>query len=238
MPRTARSIAAGGFYHVLNRGNGRQAIFHKDADYDTFCRIFADGLRRYPVKLYCWCLMPNHWHLILSPEDADAIGRLLGWVGVTHVRRHHAHYHTAGGGHLYQGRFKSFPIEGGKHFRAVCRYVEANPRRAKLVKRAEDWRWSSLAAHVDPPAARPEDVAADAWPALTRWPGKKPADWEQRVNRPIEVAEAEAMKLSIARGRPYGSATWTAETAKKLGLEYTLRDRGRPRKEREDEGKE
>ncbi|QOV91915.1 transposase [Humisphaera borealis] len=238
MPRTARSIAAGGFYHVLNRGNGRQKLFLRAGDYDAFCGILAEGLRRYPVKLYGWCLMPNHWHLVLSPKNADSIGRLLGWVGVTHVRRHHTHYHTVGGGHLYQGRFKSFPIEGGRHFRAVCRYVEANPRRAKLVRRAQDWRWSSLAAHVDPSTARPDDVAADDWPALTRWPGGKPADWAAWVNKPIEVAEAEAMKLSIARGRPYGSAKWIAATAKKLGLEYTLRDRGRPRKAREDDEEE
>src|SRR5688572_20918012 len=110
MPRTARAIRAGGCYHVLNRGNGRRALFRKPADYDAFARVLAEGLAAYPVDLLAWCLMPNHWHLVVRPRADDAAGRLMGWVGVTHVRRHHAHHRTRGGGHLYQGRFKSFPV--------------------------------------------------------------------------------------------------------------------------------
>src|SRR5262245_9743930 len=140
MPRTARAVEADGLYHVLNRGNGRARIFHKPPDYDAFERILAEGLKRYAVELLAYCLMPNHWHLVLRPGRAAALGRFVGWVCVTHVRRHHAHYHTSGGGHLYQGRFKSFPIEpNDRHFRIVCRYVEGNALRARLVRRAENW---------------------------------------------------------------------------------------------------
>lgn len=110
MPRTARAIKAGVIYHVLNRGNARMPLFHKDADFDAFEQVLGEGLERYPVDLLTYCLMGNHWHLVLRPRTDEALGRLMGWIGVTHVRRHHAHYHSRGGGHLYQGQFKSFPF--------------------------------------------------------------------------------------------------------------------------------
>src|SRR3974390_1697529 len=110
MPRTARATEAGMVYHVLNRGNGRMRIFHKPEDFAAFERGPAEGLRRYPLELFTYSLMPNHWHLVVRPETDKALGRWMGWVGATHVRRHHEHYHSRGGGHLYQGRFKSFPI--------------------------------------------------------------------------------------------------------------------------------
>lgn len=223
MPRTARSVKAGGFYHVLNRGNGRMALFHKPADYLAFCRILAEALERYPVGLLAWCLMPNHWHLVLRPDERDALARFMGWLGVTHVRRHHEHYHTRGNGHLYQGRFKSFPIQDDAHFRTVCRYVEANPKRAKLVTRAEKWPWSSL-------AGRPPEVEPTEWPKLSKWPVSRPGDWLAWVNEPLSRAEIEALQTSVNRGRPFGDAEWVSETAEELDLQHTLRDRGRPKK--------
>src|SRR5271157_1923141 len=109
MPRTARSIEAGMVDHVLNRGNGRLRLFHKRSNYDAFERVLVEGLKRYPVDLLTHCLMPNHWHRVVRPRTDVALRRLMGWVGVTHVRRHHEHYHRRDAGHLYQGRFKAFP---------------------------------------------------------------------------------------------------------------------------------
>ena len=113
-------------YHVLNRGNARTRIFHKPEDFEAFERVLAEGLQRYPVELLTYCVMPNHWHLVVRPKTDHALGRWMGWVGVTHVRRYHEHYHSRGGGHLYQGRFKSFPVAEDDYFLALCRYVEAN----------------------------------------------------------------------------------------------------------------
>ena len=104
-------------------------LFHKAEDYQAFERVLAEGLERYPVELLTYCVMPNHWHLVVRPKTDEALGRWMGWVGVTHVRRHHEHYHRRGGGHLYQGRFKSFPVSSDEHFLTLCRYVEANPPR-------------------------------------------------------------------------------------------------------------
>jgi putative transposase len=88
---------------VLNRGNARTDLFGKPADFDAFARILAQGLERYEVDLLAWCLMHNHWHLVLRPGRALELGRLMGWVCVTHVRRHHAHYHSAGGRETVSG---------------------------------------------------------------------------------------------------------------------------------------
>mgnify|MGYP005843774413 CR=1 FL=1 len=220
MARPPRKIATGGLYHVLNRGNGRMALFHKPADYDAFVGVLREGLGRYEVDLLAWCLMSNHWHLVLRPRRADALAGLMRWVGVTHVRRHHEHHHTRGGGHLYQGRFKSFPIQDDHHFLVVCRYVEANPLRAKLVRRAENWRWSSLSRDDNP--ARRLPVAA--------WPVRRPVDWVEAVNERLPEPQLGELRLSVVRGRPFGAVGWVRETARTLGLTNTLRAPGRPPK--------
>ncbi len=220
MPRTARAVEAGQIYHVLNRGNGRMKLFRKPGDFDAFERVLAEGLQRYPVDLLTWCLMGNHWHLVLRPRRDDALGRLMGWVGVTHVRRHHAHYQTTGGGHLYQGRFKSFPVQDDRHFLVLCRYVEANALRAKLVRRAEDWRWCGL-------HRRDEKSILKTVP----WPVDRPRNWTSLVNEPVDAAQAAEIRTSIIRDRPWGDSGWVTATAKRLGLEFTLRPRGRPKKE-------
>jgi putative transposase len=226
MPRTARAVKTRGYYHVLNRGNGRHKLFHKDADFAAFARILAEGLRRYPVELLAWCLMSNHWHLVLRPMQPDALARFMGWVGVTHVRRHHEHYHTRGGGHLYQGRFKSFPIQDDDHFRTVCRYVEANPIRAHLVRRAEQWPWSSL-------PRRPREILEADWPALSDWPVSRPPNWSEQVNAALPKGTLLALQTSVIRGRPFGEETWVKEAAERLGLGHTLRGPGRPPKEKD-----
>jgi putative transposase len=217
-------VVPGGYYHLLNRGNGRRELFHKDGDYLGFLQVLAEGLERYPADLLCYCLMSNHWHLVLRPRTAAALADLMRWVGVTHVRRHHQHYHRRGGGHLYQGRYKSFPIQDDLHFLTVCRYVEANPLRAKLVEKAEAWPWCSLAQR---PGGGP--VAALKPPlVLADWPVDRPRDWLAKVNRPMDKEQLKQLQESVNRGRPFGDERWVARTAALLGLGNTLRGPGRP----------
>jgi putative transposase len=220
MPRTARAVEAGLVYHVINRGNGRMLLFHKPADFTAFEGVLAEGLDLYPVDLLTYCLMDNHWHLVLRPRTDEALGRFMGWVGVTHVRRHHEHYHTRGGGHLYQGRFKSFPVQDDVHFLTLCRYVEANALRAGLVERAEDWVWGGLYArrHRGKPLR------------LSEWPVGRPSNWTTTVNEAIEEKDLERLRASVNRGRPWGEDSWVDKTARRLGLMFTLRKAGRPRK--------
>jgi putative transposase len=202
------------------------ALFHKDQDFDAFLKVLGEGLKRYPVDLLCYCLMSNHWHLVLRPRGASALADFMRWVGVTHVRRHHGHYHSRGGGHLYQGRFKSFPIQDDRHFLTVCRYVEANPLRADMVKRAEAWSYSSLRWWPMPERA---PVAGASPVVLADWPVDRPRDWRAVVNEKLSDKKLEQLRASVNRGRPFGQDEWVTKTAAKLQLKNTLRNAGRPR---------
>jgi len=146
----------------------------------------------------------------------------------THARRWHLHRHSVGSGHLYQGLYKSFPIQQDEHFLTVCRSVERNALRANLVARAEDWRWSSLATRRLTAA----QIKRESKPVLADWPVDRPGRWLQRVNAAESEAELDALRRAVQRGRPFGSAIWEKQTATRLGLQSTLRPRGRPRKKR------
>jgi putative transposase len=222
MPRHARIAPGEIIYHVLNRGNGRNKLFQKPADYDAFQRIMVDAMRRCPIRLLAYCLMPNHWHMVLWPKEDGELTQFLRWLTLTHSQRLHAHRHTAGWGHIYQGRFKSFPIEQDEAalLRAL-RYVERNALRAKLVDRAQDWRWCSLWQRLN----------GDDESLLSAWPVDVPVDWVGLVNTPQSDSEVEALRCSVNRGTPYGSEVWQMQMAKRLRLEFTFHRRGRPRRE-------
>ena len=129
-------MATGGYvYHVLNRGVARMRLFHKRGDYEAFEKVMTEALARLPMRLLCYCLMPNHWHLLLWPRRDGDLSQFMRWLTVTHTQRHHAHRHTSGTGPIYQGRFKSFPVERDQHFLAVARYVQRNALRANLCAR-------------------------------------------------------------------------------------------------------
>ena len=144
MPRTARASAANLCYHVLNRGNNRASVFHKDGDFDAFVDLLAEAKLRNPIRILAYCVLPNHFHLALWPLGDGDLGRWMHWLLTAHVRRYQRHYHSTG--HVWQGRFKAFPIQEDEHLLVVLRYIERNPLRAGLVARAEDWSWSSLGA--------------------------------------------------------------------------------------------
>ena len=222
MPRRARMPADDVVYHVLNRGNCRMDLFSKEGDFAAFITLIELARRRVPsVRVLGYCLMNNHWHLVLWPRRGADLSRFMGWLCTTHVRRWRLHRGNVGQGHLYQGRFKSFPIQQDGHLLTVLRYVEANPLRARLVKRAQDWPWSSLARQRGVDNVRIE---------LSDWPVDRPRDWRTLVNAALDTGEIDNIRTSVARGRPFGDQKWVARTAGRLGLESTLRDPWRPRK--------
>jgi len=133
----------GQLHHVLNRGVGRQRIFKKPEDYEAFERVLEENLKCREMRICGYCLMPNHWHLVLWPEGDRDVSRFMQRLTITHVTRWQAHRRKIGYGHRYHGRYKSFPVETNDYFYQVIRYVERNALRAN-VTRVEDWKWSSL----------------------------------------------------------------------------------------------
>jgi len=219
MPRTGRADRGGICYYVINRGNARRQIFFKAGDYQAFLKALGNAHQEVPVTLLGYCLMPNHFHLIAWPGHDGELGRFMHWLENAHVRRYHRHYRSSG--HLYQGRFKSFPIQQDEHLLTVLRYVERNPIRAGLVERAEEWPWSS---------ARWRRQGESPPLYLQLEPVARPPDWLDYVQQPLTLDELQAVRTSVNRGRPYGTLPWMQETAQALGLEPSLRPRGRPRK--------
>jgi putative transposase len=174
MSRGPRQAPGGLVYHVLNRAVAWLPLFEKPADYAAFLRVLAEALNEFPMRVLAFVLMPNHWHFVLWPEHDHDLSKFCRWLAHTHSMPWHAHYHISATGHIYQGRFKAFPVEGGGHYYTVGRYVERNPLRANLVQRAEQWRWSSLwrRVHGD---EQPR-------PLLSAGPLPLPQGWVEYVN--------------------------------------------------------
>ncbi len=228
MGRSPRVDVGGYVYHVLNRGNARMAIFDDDGDYQAFEAILEQAVQRTAMRVLAYCLMPNHWHMVLRPRRDGDLSKFVGWLTLTHTQRWHAHRHTTGEGHVYQGRYKSFLVHGESHLATVCRYVERNAKRAGLPSpraRAESWRWSSL--------WRWKHGNAEQKRLLSPWPtpgGRRPRGWLALVNQPQTSAELEALRIAANRCSPYGSRAWRDRMIRKHGLETTVRPRGRPKK--------
>jgi len=211
-------------YHVLNRANARMTIFEKAEDYAAFERVLEEAVQRTKMRLLAYCVLSSHWHLVVWPEEDGDLSRFVGWLTLTHTQRWHAHRHSTGSGHVYQGRFKSFPVQDDEHFLTVCRYVERNALRADLVRRAEDWPWGSL--HRWTQGSIKEKAILAAWPL------RRLAGWVELVNTPQTEAELSALRRSVNRGCPFGETSWSDEMVHRLGLESTLRPQGRPKKPR------
>ena len=218
MPRIARGLVDGFSYHILNRGNGKQEIFHKDQDYEAFVGLMSEAKARYEVKIFAYCLMPNHFHMVVVPIHAEELSKWMQWLMTSHVRRYHRHYGTSG--HIWQGRFKSFVVQEDNHLLTVMRYVEGNSVRAGLVNSAKDWLWSSHRKRIG------KKLPLLIEPA----PINLPCNWDRYVNESLTGNELERLRQSVNRQSPYGTSMWRLRISKKLGLESTLRPRGRPRK--------
>ena len=221
MPRPRRFIYAGHCYHVLNRANRGQNIFHASSDYLAFVRLMRLAQARLHLPLIASCLMPNHFHLVVRPEQDGDIGKWLHWLCTTHARHHHKKYSTIG--RLWQGRFKAFLVQDDHYLLTLIRYVERNALRKNLVQRAEDWRWGSLNWRTRNCPLMP----------LTPSPVALPRGWTEWVNLPQTAAELEAIRTSVNRQRPFGDAKWVIEKARDSALEQSLANVGRPRRERQ-----
>ena len=208
-------------YHMLNRANFRSRLFRETAHYEDFLGIVEESLNFVPMRILAYCLMPNHWHLVLYPRADGDLSKFLRRITLTHTQRYHARTRTVGYGHVYQGRYKSLLVESDRHFLTLVRYVERNAQRAALVKKAEDWPWSS--AHVRLHGNEKQKKL------LSPWPVAQPRHYLEWVNQSQGKEEIENIRYAIKKSRPYGSEQWLGKAVAQFGLENTMRNRGRPR---------
>jgi putative transposase len=222
MPRTARVAPGGLVYHVLNRAVGKMPLWGKEPDLEAFERVMIEAFERHPLRILSYCVLSNHWHFVVWPEHDGEVTAFFRWLTHTHAMRWRVAHRTVGYGPLYQGRFKSFPVQSDEHLLTVARYVERNPVAAGLVPRAEEWRWGSLwtRTHGDDAVKR----------LLSPWPFARPKNWITRVNAPLSGKELKRIQVSLERGRPWGDEKWVDGKVAELGLKHTVRPEGRPPK--------
>lgn len=219
MGRIPRVDVGNEIYHVLNRANARLPLFFKEVDYQLLEDILSDGVEKYDMRILSYCIMPNHFHLVLHPRKDGDLQKFMQWVTLTHTQRWHVQNKTIGTGHLYQGRYKSFLIEKDTHLLTVIRYVERNPLRSKLVKKLENWKYGSYPKHL---------ITGNS-SLLSALPIETPEDYVEFITTPLTIAELESVRYSLSKGKPYGTDSWTLRKITDYVLDATVRGRGRPK---------
>ncbi len=223
MPRLPRVVIPGIAHHVTQRGNRRLPVFFGEADFALYRELIAEGCRKARVRVLAWCLMPNHVHLVVVPDDETG---LRGALAEAHRRYTTAINRREGWrGHLWQERFHSFPMDD-EHLVVAVRYVELNPVRARLVLTPEAWRWSSAGAHA---AGRSDGlVAGRRQPPLD---GVGP--WLAFLAEGLAEDAADAVRRHERSGRPLGGPQFVARLERQAGRPLAPRPPGRPRSRRE-----
>jgi putative transposase len=202
----------------MNRAARRLTLFETSSDYASFSGVLREATERFEMRLLCYVVMPNHWHLVVWPAADETLSASMAWMTADHVRRWHRRHNSIGSGTLYQGRYKALAVQDLAHFYTVCRYVERNPVRARLVTRPVEWPWSSA-------CDRPSAIS----PRLVDWPVARPGNWSEIVEHEEPPTELGELRRAIARSRPFGAEPWAVSTAASLGWTTGMRSRGRPR---------
>jgi len=221
MARKPRIDVGGQVYHILNRANARLPIFFKEEDYKMFETILEDACTAYDMRLLAYCLMPNHFHLVLHTRRDGDLQKFMQWVTLTHTQRWHTKNKTVGTGHLYQGRYKSLLAQDDAHLLGLIRYVERNPLRAKLVKNLDNWKFSSY--------WRRKHGTGNQKRILTEWPVDMPKDYETFIHEPMTIEELEKIRDAVQHRQVHGSDQWTVSMQKKYKISEE-KQRGRPKK--------
>ena len=215
MARLARYVVPGVAHHVTQRGNGRQQTFHCEADYAAYRDLLAAHCPAHGVAVWSWVLMPNHVHLIVVPDHVDALRAALSKVHRAYAGRVHAREKRTG--HFWQGRFGCVAMDE-PHLLAALRYVALNPVRARLAVRAQDWRWSSVRALLDPTRG---DGITDTAPVLERVP-----DFPALLETGEDASLSQALRRAEIVGRPLGDSAFLDRVEATLGRDPKPRKRG------------
>lgn len=215
MPRIARVIVPGVPHHVTQRGNRRQQTFFCDGDYRLYCELMAQWCDERGVEIWAYCLMPNHVHLIAVPEEEDGLRRAIGDAHRRYTR--YVNFREGWRGHLWQGRFASFPLDDA-YLLVAARYIELNPVRAGLASAPEEYPWSSAAAHL----TDRDDELVRTEPLLARC-----RDWCDYLTQPFPAEQWDALRKHERTGRPLGSDAFVNDLERSTGRCLRPQRRGR-----------
>jgi len=204
----------------MNRGVRRLRIFDEPHDYGLFLDLAREAQERTPLRILAYCLMPNHFHFMVWPANDSEMSQFMHWLTGTHSKRWHLVRGSTGTGHVYQDRFKAAPVQDGKHFLTVCRYVERNAKRAGLATRAEEWPWGSLY----------QRQHSRTTLHLAQWPVDRPDDWLNFVNETDDPDELARLRDQLRRGLPIGDEAWRESMAERMGIALIPSKGGRPKK--------
>jgi len=215
MARIARVVLPNSPHHVTQRGNRQQTVFFSDKDYRTYLEFIAHHARKANTQILAYCLMPNHVHFVMTPTHADGLRATLGEAHRRYTQ--HVNQREDWAGHLWQGRFYSFPMDEAHLLQAV-RYIELNPVAAGMVKRPQDWQWSSAAAHL----SGAPDPLVDAHSAR-EWVD----DWSAYLKEGMEKSESQRIEAHLRNGRPLGNAKFIEHAERALDRPLRKRKAGR-----------
>lgn len=207
-------------YHVINRAVGRLQIFDTPDDYQLFLNLLHEAKEMTDMRILSYAVMPNHWHLLLYPENDGDMGLFMHWLTNAHTRRVHARTETIGTGPLYQGRYKSFLTKTDTHLLTVLKYIERNPVRARLARKVESWRWGSAWLRLYGTPKQKE--------LLSEPPIELPRNYRTWINTPDTEKDLDSLRVSVNRGAPYGTARWVEQMVDAYKLASTIRKPGRP----------
>lgn len=207
-------------YHVINRSNAKIPLFTEDFEFLQFEKVLEEAKDLFSLRIYAYCVMPNHWHLIVSPRRDGELSKFMQWLTLTHTQRFHTTKDTVGAGHIYQGRYKSFIIQTDEYFLQVCRYVEQNPLRAGLVQNSLDWHWGSL--------WRREFGTLENLKLLNEWQTPPPPDYLKWINEREWDDTLDILRKCTNKELPFGKNDWKNEMARKYKIKLYEKRAGRP----------
>ncbi|MDP8207900.1 MAG: transposase [Candidatus Electryonea clarkiae] len=218
MARIARIVVPHLPHHIIQRGNRRMQVFFDDDDYQLYIDLIEEWCAKHKVEIWAYCLMPNHIHLVAVPATVDGLRLSIGEAHRRYTR--HINFREKWRGHLWQERFASFPMDE-RYLLAAVRYVELNPVRAGLVKKAKQWRWSSAKAHLN----GQDDALAKVKPML-----ELVDDWNSYLNDKPTEQELDQIQLHSRTGRPLGSTDFLEKLEKKLKRNLKKKRPGRKKR--------
>ena len=229
MPRMARIVVPNTPHHIVQRGHNKQVVFVSEDDYQYYLENMFEWKEQLNCKVYAWCLMTNHIHLIINPgDDVDNLGKLMKRLAGKQTR--YVNRLEKRTGSLWEGRYKSSPIETDAYLLACCRYVELNPVRAKMVEKPEDYRWSSYLEKVG--LKKQKNMDSDAcYLSLGNTQEQRMKLYKQWVESNVSEQEIKSIREAMQHGHPTGSQTFASSIEKKLGVRLSLNKPGRPKKE-------